>query len=244
MTDVERLARFVVARSWDDLSDAARGELKIRLLDALGYALGARGAAPVAAIRAQLEDFSGRPLCTLIGGGASAPDRAALYNGALVRYLTRGRPDAAEPPRRGRRTRGWQPAHLPGADRHPPAATHERRGHSASASAKPRRSANPSSPLSIQLDDATVIDTLTQRRELGRWSADYVLLRGMGRLHVFPQSDSGALNGLKRFLAAAGRDDDSQTALASFAPDAVLVYFHLLLRGLEQQGLLDRSAPN
>jgi 2-methylcitrate dehydratase len=87
MTDVERLARFVVARSWEDLSDTARSELKIRVLDALGCALGARAAAPVAAIRAQLEDFGGRPLCTLVGGGASAPDRAALYNGALVRYL-------------------------------------------------------------------------------------------------------------------------------------------------------------
>ncbi len=87
MTDVERLARFVVTRSWDDLSDAARGALKIRVLDALGCALGARAAAPVAAIRAQLEDFGGRPLCTLIGGGATAPDRAALHNGALVRYL-------------------------------------------------------------------------------------------------------------------------------------------------------------
>jgi 2-methylcitrate dehydratase len=84
---VERLARFVVARSWDDLSDAARGELKIRALDALGCALGSLDAPPVAAIRAQVEEFGGRPLCTLIGGGATAPDRAALCNGALVRYL-------------------------------------------------------------------------------------------------------------------------------------------------------------
>jgi 2-methylcitrate dehydratase len=87
MTDVERLARFVVTRSWDDLSGAARSALKIRVLDALGCALGAHAAGPVVAIRAQLEDFGGRPLCTLIGGGATAPDRAALYNGALVRYL-------------------------------------------------------------------------------------------------------------------------------------------------------------
>jgi 2-methylcitrate dehydratase len=87
MTDVERLARFVVTRSWDDLSNTARSELKIRVLDALGCALGARAAAPVAAIRAQAEEFGGRPLCTLIGGGATAPDRAALFNGALVRYL-------------------------------------------------------------------------------------------------------------------------------------------------------------
>ena len=87
MTAVELLARFVVERSWDDLSDAARQELKIRVLDALGCAIGALDAPPVQAIRDQLEDFGGRPLCTLIGGGRTAPDRAALYNGALVRYL-------------------------------------------------------------------------------------------------------------------------------------------------------------
>ena len=87
MTVVGRLARFVVERSWEDLSDAARRELKIRVLDSLGCALGALDAPPVQAIRAQLDDFGGHPLCTLVGGGQTAPDRAALYNGALVRYL-------------------------------------------------------------------------------------------------------------------------------------------------------------
>ena len=87
MTAAARLARFVATRSWNDLSGAAREELKIRVLDALGCALGALDARPVQAIRAQLDDFGGHPLCTLIGGGRTAPDRAALYNGALVRYL-------------------------------------------------------------------------------------------------------------------------------------------------------------
>jgi 2-methylcitrate dehydratase len=87
MTDVERLARFVVSCTWDDISEAARGALKVRVLDALGCAFGALDAAPIVAIRAQLDDFGGHPLCALIGGGATAPDRAALYNGALVRYL-------------------------------------------------------------------------------------------------------------------------------------------------------------
>jgi 2-methylcitrate dehydratase len=87
MTAVEELADFVVTRSWVDLSDPARLELKIRVLDSLGCALGATNATPVRAIRAQVEEFGGRPLCTLIGGGSTAPDRAALYNGALVRYL-------------------------------------------------------------------------------------------------------------------------------------------------------------
>lgn len=87
MTVAAQLARFVVERSWDDLSERAREELKIRVLDAFGCSLAAIDAPPVRAIRAGLEDFGGRPLCTLIGGGGTAPDRAALYNGALVRYL-------------------------------------------------------------------------------------------------------------------------------------------------------------
>jgi 2-methylcitrate dehydratase len=87
MTAVARLARFVAERSWEDLSDEARRELKIRVLDSLGCALGAIDARPVAVIRAQVDEFGGRPLCTLVGGGQTAPDRAALYNGALVRYL-------------------------------------------------------------------------------------------------------------------------------------------------------------
>jgi 2-methylcitrate dehydratase len=87
LTVASRLARFVIERSWDDLSERAREELKIRVLDSFGCALGAMEAPPVRAIRAQLDDFGGRPLCTLIGGGRTAPDRAALYNGALVRYL-------------------------------------------------------------------------------------------------------------------------------------------------------------
>jgi 2-methylcitrate dehydratase len=87
VTGAARLARFVASRSWNDLSAAAREELKIRILDALGCALGALDAPPARAIRAQLDDFGGSPLSSLIGGGRTAPDRAALYNGALVRYL-------------------------------------------------------------------------------------------------------------------------------------------------------------
>jgi 2-methylcitrate dehydratase len=87
MTVVARLARFVVDRSWDDLSASAQRELKIRVLDSLGCALGASEAAPIRSIRAQVTEFGGPSLCTLIGGGATAPDRATLYNGALVRYL-------------------------------------------------------------------------------------------------------------------------------------------------------------
>jgi DNA-3-methyladenine glycosylase II len=86
-----------------------------------------------------------------------------------------------------------------------------------------------------QLDDAAVVEELVQRRGIGRWSADYVLLRGLGRLHVFPRGDSGALNGLRRLLVGTELEDDPDTALVRWAPDAGLVYFHLLLRGLAQR---------
>jgi hypothetical protein len=35
---------------------------------------------PVGMVREQVREFGGTPLATLIGGGKSAPDRAALYN--------------------------------------------------------------------------------------------------------------------------------------------------------------------
>jgi DNA-3-methyladenine glycosylase II len=94
-----------------------------------------------------------------------------------------------------------------------------------------------------QLDDSAVTQALVQRRGIGRWSADYALLRGLGRLHVFPQHDVGALNGLQRFLTAADVGDDPQVALARWAPDAGMLYFHLLLRGLEQHGVFDNPEP-
>ena len=87
MTMVSQLARFVTEREFDDISKPACDELKIRVLDAVGCAVGALESPPARAVRAQIEDFGGRPLSTLIGGGQTAPDRAALYNGTLVRYL-------------------------------------------------------------------------------------------------------------------------------------------------------------
>lgn len=35
---------------------------------------------------------------------------------------------------------------------------------------------------------------------MGRWTAEYVLLRGFGRTHVFPGDDIGARNNLARGL--------------------------------------------
>jgi len=87
MTQVEQLAAFVARASYDSLSEVARQQLLARILDALGCAVGALDGEPIRLIRVQTEDFGGTSHCALIGGGRAAPDRAAFYNSALVRYL-------------------------------------------------------------------------------------------------------------------------------------------------------------
>jgi 2-methylcitrate dehydratase len=86
-TMAEQLAEFVVHASYARIPEAARQQLKIRVLDSLGCAIGALDGGPVRLVREQLHDFGGNPRCTLIGGGRSAPDRTTFYNSALVRYL-------------------------------------------------------------------------------------------------------------------------------------------------------------
>ncbi|TYO65103.1 MmgE/PrpD family protein [Bradyrhizobium hipponense] len=87
MTEVQELASFVERARLEDLSERALEQLKIRVLDTIGVAIGALNAPPIATIRGLVTELGGRPCSTLIGGGRTAPDRAAFYNGALSRYL-------------------------------------------------------------------------------------------------------------------------------------------------------------
>ena len=85
---VDDLAAFTQNASFDDLSEEAVHQLKIRLLDSLGTAIGAIEGTPVQAIRKMIDDYlGGSQLSTLIGGEKTTPERAALYNSGLVRYL-------------------------------------------------------------------------------------------------------------------------------------------------------------
>jgi len=86
-TSAEQLAAFVVRMHYGDISGEARQQLKIHTLDAIGCAIGALEGPPVKALRAQLDEFGGKPLVSLIGGGKTAPDLGAFYNSALERYL-------------------------------------------------------------------------------------------------------------------------------------------------------------
>ena len=86
-TEARRLARFVTLADAAAMTAEARDELLKRVLDSIGVAIAALDGQPIGHVRAHVADFGGTPHCTLIGGGKTAPDRAAFYNGALVRYL-------------------------------------------------------------------------------------------------------------------------------------------------------------
>jgi DNA-3-methyladenine glycosylase II len=94
-----------------------------------------------------------------------------------------------------------------------------------------------------RLGDDEVVSRLTSLSGIGRWSAEYVLLRGLGRLHVFPGDDVGARNNLARLLGLqAPLDYDAVAkAVSRWQPYAGLVYFHLLLDRLEAAGELDHE---
>jgi 2-methylcitrate dehydratase len=80
-----RLARFALDAR---LEAPAREALKLRMLDAMGCAIGALQADPVEKVRRYVAVMGGAERCSLIGDARrSSPPLAALYNGFLVRYL-------------------------------------------------------------------------------------------------------------------------------------------------------------
>ena len=87
MTAVEQLAQFAVSAPYEEISETARLQMKIRILDALGCAIGALAAAPPQIIRKNIAEFDSDGKCTLLAGGHASPEHAAFYNGAAVRYL-------------------------------------------------------------------------------------------------------------------------------------------------------------
>lgn len=91
-----------------------------------------------------------------------------------------------------------------------------------------------------ELDDETAIAKLLALRGVGRWTAEYVLLRGLGRINLFPGDDVGARTNLARWMKLrTPLDYDRVRRLARrWHPFAGFLYFHLLLKRLEETGQL------
>jgi len=88
MTTTADLADFALAVAYDDLPEDVRDELKKRILDSIGIAVGAIGAAPTEQVRETVFELEDGGPCRLWGTERSAsPVGAAMYNTALVRYL-------------------------------------------------------------------------------------------------------------------------------------------------------------
>ncbi|MFA7495451.1 MAG: base excision DNA repair protein [Acidithiobacillus sp.] len=89
------------------------------------------------------------------------------------------------------------------------------------------------------LSNGEAMQRLLRLRGIGRWSAEYVLLRALGRLDVFPGDDVGARNSLGRWLEESDSlVDYAQIThrLRQWQPYAGMVYFLLLMRRLEGEG--------
>jgi DNA-3-methyladenine glycosylase II len=85
-----------------------------------------------------------------------------------------------------------------------------------------------------ELDNKEVSRVLQQLRGIGRWTAEYVMLRGLGRLDVFPGDDVGAQKKLENWLRLPGplSYDAVRKVTEPWYPYAGVIYFHLLLADL------------
>lgn len=90
------------------------------------------------------------------------------------------------------------------------------------------------------LEDQKAISRLCSLKGVGRWTAEYFLLRGLGRTHIFPADDVGARNNLQRWLGLSEKlkYDQVHKALKRWEDYGGLVYFHLLLKSLSEKAVI------
>ncbi|HJQ13151.1 MAG TPA: hypothetical protein VJ830_00270 [Anaerolineales bacterium] len=93
-----------------------------------------------------------------------------------------------------------------------------------------------------QLDDQKAVNRLCTLKGVGRWTAEYFLLRGLGRIHIFPGDDVGARNNLQRWLRLSEPMDYDKVHKSLRQWDAYggLIYFHLLLKSLTEKGIIEK----
>lgn len=94
------------------------------------------------------------------------------------------------------------------------------------------------------LDDAKAVERLLALHGVGRWSAEYALLRGLGRTHIFPGDDVGARKRLQQRLKLRKSLDyhGVSRALRAWREFGGLIYFHMLLDGLAEKRTITAEA--
>ena len=91
-----------------------------------------------------------------------------------------------------------------------------------------------------ELDDRQALARLLELHGIGRWSAEYAMLRGLGRLNVFPADDVAGVKNLHRWLKLRKIPDykRARRLLSRWHPYQGLLYFHFLLAKLDALGFL------
>jgi DNA-3-methyladenine glycosylase II len=75
---------------------------------------------------------------------------------------------------------------------------------------------------------------------IGPWTAAVILLRGLGRLDVFPVNDTSVARNLA--MVAGTAPIDPEGTLDALRPQQGMLYYHLLLARLEARGDLGRAS--
>jgi DNA-3-methyladenine glycosylase II len=91
-----------------------------------------------------------------------------------------------------------------------------------------------------QLPSAEASALLRKIKGIGPWTAAVILLRGLGRLDVFPVNDSSVTRNLLLLGGPATLELDA--LLTTLGPERGMLYYHLLLGRLEARGDLAPSA--
>jgi 2-methylcitrate dehydratase len=84
---IDRIASFAVSAQPEHLRSDIRQLFKRNILDSLGCAIAGLQGKPFQTLREQFEEYRAPGRCTLIGGGKTSADQAALFNSSLVRYV-------------------------------------------------------------------------------------------------------------------------------------------------------------
>jgi len=85
-----------------------------------------------------------------------------------------------------------------------------------------------------ELPSSETAALLRSIKGIGPWTASVILLRGLGRLDVFPMNDSGVARNIA--LAAGGAAPDVDEVLDTLGAGRGMLYYHLLLARLEARG--------
>src|ERR1700722_18106093 len=84
---VQNIANFAASARREHLKSNIRQLYKRNILDSLGCAIAGLQGRPLQVLREQFEEYRSPGRCTLIGGGKTSADQAALFNSSLVRYV-------------------------------------------------------------------------------------------------------------------------------------------------------------